>query len=172
MKNNLPESWCVSDNGSQLFKDTVVEYLNTNHNSLVRVYDNCPGLFFGIDCRGKVRVDITKSLFGKEISIEEFIELSKPIKEERVFDGKFQYGDILVSNDNPRTARVIGVIDDVVFLSDEFNQADSSIYTHEELLKGGWRLKPKEPKIKPIKLTLQEIAEKFGVPVDRLKIVD
>lgn len=172
MKNSLPESWCVPDNGSQLFKDTVVEYLNTNHNSLVRVYDNCSGLFFGIDCRGKVRVDITKSSFGKEISIEGFIELSKPIEEERVFNGRFRYGDILENDDLPYTSRVIGTVHDVVFITDELSRASNFVYTNEELINAGWRLKPKTPEVKPIELTRQEIAEKFGVPVDRLKIVD
>lgn len=45
-KNNLPETWCVQNNGSELFKALVIGYLNKNYDS--NVTGDKIGAFYGV----------------------------------------------------------------------------------------------------------------------------
>lgn len=71
--NRLPESWCVKNDGSQLFKDTVIKYLRSLFNPVYKlrgIYDSC---YYGVDNGTLIEV---LCVFGNELTIGGFIELS------------------------------------------------------------------------------------------------
>jgi hypothetical protein len=89
-KNNLPKYWAVKNDGSQLFKDTVIKYMNDNYAkneiSWQAAHLKC---FYGYDGNNTKGMNGTNvSLIGfddfvnpvTQLSIQEFIELSKPIE--------------------------------------------------------------------------------------------
>lgn len=73
-KNNLPNIWCVKNDGSEKFKK-ILDYLNDKYDQeiggeyLSEYYGENIGLF------------ISLSYFGKILTIDEFLELSKPLEE-------------------------------------------------------------------------------------------
>lgn len=81
--------------------------------------------------------------------------------------GDVLVGDMLVKYNNVRT--VLGVCGLVAFLGGvaEPEHYDTG-YTSEDLKNNGYKLKDSEPEV--LEVTLDEIAEKYGVPVDKLKV--
>lgn len=79
MENNLPkEGWYVRNDGSQLFRDTILRYLN---NKEIR-YGGDLNKYYGINkenspiyCPKSLKINF--GLNAKELTIQEFIELSK-----------------------------------------------------------------------------------------------
>ena len=70
--NNLPKSWAVYNDGSQLFKNKVIKYLN-EINDIFLVQQN---LFYGIKKDGVADWSSDSSRFQKILSIDEFIEMT------------------------------------------------------------------------------------------------
>jgi len=84
-KNNLPKYWVVKNDGSQLFKDTVIEYLNSIRQNFSPLYGTGVDSWYGINSKG--RVCYGESFLDAEIlSIEEFIKLSNQEPEFKMFD--------------------------------------------------------------------------------------
>src|SRR5690606_782265 len=81
MENKLPKYWIVKNDGSQLFKDTVVKYLNNNYAQYLE--GNSPNAYYGYDgskCNSGVDCCYNKKSFKNnpiELTLQEFIELSK-----------------------------------------------------------------------------------------------
>lgn len=72
-ENKLSESWCVLNDGSQKFKDTVIRYLNDKEGHIE--YEGFDvGRYYGID--NEKDLACSKFSFGKVLTIDEFIELS------------------------------------------------------------------------------------------------
>lgn len=82
--NKLPKYWCVKNDGSQLFKDTVIKYLNDTYNRNWVGENIC---YYGFDDNHRyngTNSNYSISSFQNnpiELTLEEFIELSKEIKE-------------------------------------------------------------------------------------------
>ena len=78
-----------------------------------------------------------------------------------------KWKDVLVTEVGERM--VLGVLNDLVFLSsyNDFN-VTSSFYTKKELQKYGYTIK--QPTPEKLELTLDQVAEKFGVDVTNIKI--
>lgn len=78
-----------------------------------------------------------------------------------------EVGDILI--DNEGNERMVLGISDLVFHMSSEDDLDVAYgnFTLAEFKRDGWRLKEEEKKVE---LTLDEVAEKFGVDVNLLKI--
>lgn len=72
--NKLPKSWCVKNDGSQLFKNTVVKYYNKHGNGQTCVGSSI-GKYYGCMTNGKYGYG-EKQEFDVELSLQEFIELT------------------------------------------------------------------------------------------------
>lgn len=104
---------------------------------------------------------------------------AKPIpqtKPRTIEDGLVK-GDIIVQDSNE--AVVLAVLENLVFRSmfDDNKVASNTVYTHEELIKLGFKLKQPEPTEsteKPINLTFKDISEGkgVGVPTNLINIVE
>lgn len=81
-----------------------------------------------------------------------------------------EVGDILVDKDRDEK-KVLGICGEVYFLSYE-NNFDSfgDMYTLKEIKKLGFKLKSGKSSDKTIEVSMDEIAEKFSIPVEKLKI--
>jgi len=96
--NNLPKYWCVKNDGSQLFKDTVIKYLNTIVKGVSKYngdYFNCYYGFDGSLLYSGTNSSVYLSSFKNNsivLSIERFIELSKEVEE---FPEKFCIKDCI-----------------------------------------------------------------------------
>jgi len=67
---------------------------------------------------------------------------------------------------------VLGVLNDVVFISydESFYKASNSNHLKQELSDCGYTIKQPTPPVEKLELTLDQIAEKFGVDVTNIKI--
>lgn len=84
---------------------------------------------------------------------------------------EFFYGDVLKRTGNSDNT-VVGVVGDVVFTTNSDNKAVFASH-RLALYEAGWRLKIDQENIEEDEvkeLTMDEIAKKFKVPVDKLKI--
>lgn len=78
-----------------------------------------------------------------------------------------QKGDVIVSHNNERT--VIERLGDIVFTTGNRNDwKETTIWNTAELKTYGFTIKQPEPEL--TELTMQEVADKFGVDVSKLKI--
>ncbi len=77
-------------------------------------------------------------------------------------------GDVLERNGDK--IKVLGVCGEVFFtsLANDFEKASYSVFTKKELQEKGFQLANSKPEI--VELTMDEIAKKFEVPVENLKI--
>lgn len=66
-ENRLPEKWCVLNDDSQRFKDTVVKWLNENHNA--KNSGSSIGYYYGSRY-------ISKNPYGTILTIDQFVELT------------------------------------------------------------------------------------------------
>lgn len=73
---SLPKSWAVKNDGSQKFKDTVIKYLNENHNS---TYDGiCFNSYYGLKNNGDWICNDSSNHYATILTLEEFINLTTP----------------------------------------------------------------------------------------------
>lgn len=81
-----------------------------------------------------------------------------------------EVGDILVDDDGDET-KVLGVLGEVIFRSriNEFGVFGIG-YTVTELKDEGFKLKQEEQPEDTTELTLKEVADKFNIDVDKLRI--
>jgi hypothetical protein len=102
--NSLPKCFCVKNDDSQLFKDTVIKFMNEN--SVIKLHGDSPNDYYGRDANGF-------RMFYKEygmadvtvLTIDEFIKLTKPIKSQSALpeyfcvknDGTQLFRDTVVS---------------------------------------------------------------------------
>lgn len=169
MKNNRPPKlWAVKNDGSQLFKDTVVEFLNANYNAQ---YDGeCMGNFYGVI--GGTPFCSCEVYPAEVLTLQEFISLTSE-EDVRENEWDFREGDVLIRNFVK--IKILGICGVVVFISlkDDFCKTSGYIFTKEEIYKNGWRLYKEEPK-KPeiIEVTIEEIAKLKGVDVSQIRIKD
>ena len=87
-KNNLPESWCVKNDGSQLFKDTVIKYIKKTYN--MGLMGNNLGYYYGCSFEKRAYVDSNEHTFETQFTLQEFINLTtewEPKYGERVIIG-------------------------------------------------------------------------------------
>jgi hypothetical protein len=80
-----------------------------------------------------------------------------------------QAGDVLEHDNRDYNLKVQGTIGEVVFAID-FDHGIVRYYSVRELKDKGWKLKTDEPET--TELTLEQVAEKFDIPVDKLRIKD
>ena len=72
----LPENWCVKNDGSLLFKNTVVKYLN-GHKSTVNPYHGYKdGFYYGIVAHC-VFIDVIRPIGAQVLSITQFCKLTQ-----------------------------------------------------------------------------------------------
>ena len=92
--NNLPTSWCVKNDGSQLFKDTVIAYLNTcNRCQNPPFTGSCSEYYYGVTKTGIGYFSTYTREFDTVLSLSEFINLTNT--------PGLHYGDLVeVSYDN------------------------------------------------------------------------
>ena len=69
-------SWCVKNDGSQLFKDTVINYLNDNYIN-TNYSGNFENRYYGVDKGNNTWSSDTNKYFTKELTLDEFIKLTK-----------------------------------------------------------------------------------------------
>ena len=98
MRNNLPKSWCVLNDDSQLFKDTVIKYLNEKYFGTMKFYDGSKSnnSYYGMQNDESFCIVAPYSDI-EVLSIDKFIELSEPIKQ--VYKGYNLVGYNLVKKD-------------------------------------------------------------------------
>lgn len=83
-------------------------------------------------------------------------------------------GDVIVEDDGDETM-ILGVCGKVYFISlaNDFNKADGSGWTLDELKADGYTLKQEEEEIVEMtELTLDEVAKQLNIPVKNLRIKD
>ena len=68
-------SWCVKNDGSQLFKDTVVKYLNDNYHNGNWYNGLNFGSYYGVDKNELSACCSNKNEYSKELTLDEFIKL-------------------------------------------------------------------------------------------------
>lgn len=99
MKNNLPEYWVVKCDKSIKFKESVVAYINENSVDF-KYKGTVFNSFYGFD--GEFKESSLLEFFKNNpqlLSIDEFIELSKPIEEQKQEKMKNLFGeDFIVEN--------------------------------------------------------------------------
>jgi len=71
----LPKSWCVQNDGSQLFKDTVVKYYNKNTKSGIKCDGSSIGTYYGFMEIGQYG-NTDRHKFDVELSLDQFIKLT------------------------------------------------------------------------------------------------
>lgn len=88
---------------------------------------------------------------------------------ERTLDD-LEVGDILVNGDEER--KVLGLLESLIFTSDniDFDSASSTVWTVKQLKIHGWSLKQEEQPEDTTEISIQEIADKFNIDVDKLRI--
>ena len=81
-----------------------------------------------------------------------------------------KWKDVLVDEDGDECL-ILGILNDMVLLSkyDDFNVSDCW-YHKEELQKSDYTIKQPTPVAEKLEITLDQIAEKFGVDVTNIKI--
>lgn len=109
----------------------------------------------------------------KIITLKEFIQrqgIGVTMSEYQVPEPIYKVGNVLINECGDRR-KVLGICGEIYILSrhDQFKVANSAIYTAHDLHTFGYKLDTEKPKIKKTK---QEIAEKFGIDVDELEIVE
>lgn len=84
INNNLPKSWVVKHIWDDRFKEIVIKYLNDTYNDCLD--GSCGGDYYGVNENNEVHYDGFLTSFGNPtvLTIDEFIELSKPIKNNNV----------------------------------------------------------------------------------------
>lgn len=98
-KNNLPKDWLVHNDRSQLFKDTVINYLNLYHlndndalNTPLSLLEGSMPFYYGYNSIKKTRVVLEnktrQNVSYTLLTIGKFIELSKSIDEFITHDGE------------------------------------------------------------------------------------
>lgn len=138
-------------------------------------------------CSNNKRLDGSskKKFFGYEYSWsflctdeEYWLEsFESPMKNLIVYPGirdimDVQYGDMIQKQD--KTRKVLGVVGDIVFLSNcNISEVCNSLFTKDELKKNGYTIKQDIEEEEQIQeFTIQEIADKMGIPVEKLRIKD
>lgn len=76
----LLAAWCVKNDGSQLFKDTVIKYLNDKYNKGLQ--GDCENYYYGVDITGNFNFlnllkNIDKYFENNILTLEEFIEITQ-----------------------------------------------------------------------------------------------
>jgi len=107
--NRLPESWCVKNDGSQLFKDTVLKYLDHGFKGGIGE------LHYGIYKLLNGETQTCKIYpFGKLLTIQEFIELSgmevpKPDKRGFTWGDSFSGDGAYMHSTNSEVCEINGI---------------------------------------------------------------
>lgn len=81
-------------------------------------------------------------------------------------------GDILIDINNTFMQKVLGRLNDLVFISEIafFDKASRGVYHWKELEESGWKIKGEEPKEEVVELTIDQIAEKFGIDPKNVRV--
>lgn len=158
-KNNLPESWCVKNDGSQLFKDTVIVYINNRYH---RTLDGFSKMYYGYSVKHNTCIDDSSSRFENLLTLSEFIELSKEVE-----DWEPKFGEEVLAWDKDSTVKskkvFIGIINNRNACVDE-DSLKSFAYNSISLIPYDYVEKREE-----YKLTLSAIANKFNISEDHIK---
>lgn len=83
--NRLPKSWAVKNDGSQLFKDTVIKYLNESLKDADRYKGGVEYCYYGITKSGRVDYFLNENSFEEVLTLQEFISLTQPQEEFKKF---------------------------------------------------------------------------------------
>lgn len=74
-KNNLPDNWLVLNDGSQLFKDTVIVYINKHKNSCGLYIGDVTNYYYGI-MENELQIAVILNTNANRLSLQKFIELT------------------------------------------------------------------------------------------------
>ena len=162
---------CLAD----AMKEATKEYKSLNLNTTMVNLLSCDGRRFrckikGMPVEGKVRVEVTS---GLELNQVTGFKILHPDTAEEIEAYKdWQVGDRLRKKDGlPRTIEVIFRCGELVV--GKFIDTGRALtnYTCDELYEDGYRLiVDPAPEEEIVEVTMDEIAEKMGVPVERLRV--
>jgi len=156
-QNRLPKSWCVKNDGSQLFKDTVVEYLNKKYKRCLT--GNNTSAYYGV-ISDIDAADYFSTIrhFDKLLTLQQFIEMT-------------------TEEFNPKEGELINVRDKCsthwytrYFIKKLEN---GQIITAEKNIKNEYCFFGWHPEMKPIEifeLTIEEIAKLKGCKPEQIRI--
>ena len=128
-KNNLPTSWAVINDGSDLFMEIVLKYLNNGTGLYLN--GKCNTMYYGINTNGKFEVSSNANIYNNKIlTITEFDKLHNPVEEWIP-----KYGDLVEVSNNKVVwgkSKYIAKIDNLDYphlVTDEFNKLDARVNT-------------------------------------------
>lgn len=144
----------------------------------VRIKNDLYAGYWKTDARkllGKIvtidRIDTTsyKTIYFIEESTYEWYDTDfEPV--EKTFANLVK-GDKLTTDEDKYTYTVLARLEDIIFLSDANNEYSANFNCHYKELQGlGYKIKQEKPETTTVELTLDQVAEKFGVNVKDLKI--
>jgi hypothetical protein len=83
-ENRLPEYWIVQNDGSQLFKDTVLRYVNNHkeNKGLIDYVAEGSGRYYGIDCqKGFYGLIHNRDNNPTLLTLQQFIDMTTELKQ-------------------------------------------------------------------------------------------
>jgi len=169
-KNNLPKYWCVQNDGSQLFKDTVIKYISNGWSGLDK------GYYYGYN-GGKyyngfnVYSEIGSFSGCTLLTIQQFIEMSKEVEEWTPKRGELV--EVSDGFNGKWSSRIyVTTIEGTTYPYACVDKEDNGLFNNGDVFKITLWTKIRQIKPTHKEVTLQEIAEKFGVEVSQLRIKD
>lgn len=167
-KNRLPKYWAVNNDGSQLFKDTVIKYLNEieDDDQITWLRGNIINAYYGYNYKqDSIGVFTSKRLSTNTIvlSLTEFIDLTNTCQPKR--------GDKVLVSDSSDKVKL-----EKIYLT----TIEGAIYPYitvlqdseQDFLEGRpfstskWKYIHPIEEIKPIKLTVSQIEKRLGHGVE------
>lgn len=160
--NNLPKSWCVKNDDSQLFKDTVLKYIETKYNEPLLGSDP----FYGEYDNDWA---CSHSSFGKLLTIQEFINLTQPspktgdtvwVRDNNYIDGQWVEKTFLSYSNNKKYPFI-------VCPTDRFETIESGLSIMAQPFQ---ELSTTDPnaiqKSETVKMTVEEIEKELGRKIE------
>ena len=162
---NLPESWAVANDGSKLFYNTVLKYLNEKFNT---AYMGNQHIFYGID-GSSVVLGSTPHWTPNIFTIQEFINLTQPspktgdtvwVRDNNEINGQWVEKTFLSYSNNKKYPFI-------VCPTDRFETIESGISIMAQPFQ---ELSTTDPTIvqepEPVKMTVEEIEKELGKKIE------
>lgn len=170
-KNRLPEYWVVQNDGTQLFKDIVLKYLNNKYETDWYGLSNFYGYDGNLLYRGTNARNSIKSFKNNPtlLTLEEFIELSKE-KEEKLYTIKdLKEGRVAVINDG-----TLGELKEVIkaaFPEDALSPSGSTCYYFADNTKEWYPSDKTDLPTQSVKLFIKQIKEYMEKEIIGYKLI-
>jgi len=172
-KNNLPKYWAVQNDGSDLFKETVIKYLinvfnvgwEGSNNTHYYGYDNSIQ-YSGTNCKKDLKYFNNNPIL---LTLEQFIEMSKPIEEWIPQQGELV--EVSLSNESwfKRIYLTSIKVAGRSIICVDFNN-EKQFKNNEEFGITGWKYIRKIQESEIIEVTLEQIAKTMNIPINQLRI--